>query len=117
MKKQIFLSIILSSIFVSTILVNTFLALDFISVSFQKKYTVDYSSMDIPTIIEEELQQEDDSDHSHFDDFKSLFVFQFFESKDFNILSNQSFFNYLSIYSLAVTFDSNEFIKNRNIRI
>ena len=118
MKKSTVISITLLSIFALTIAVNTWLAFDFIRSAQRCHNSVDYTGMDIPALLEEELKSENDFEkgfHSenNFLDFQipflvtgNIFVFNFeFFSEKLNV----------ACFNTGVSIP--DFIKNRNLRI
>lgn len=118
MKKPIIISITLAVIFLVTILLNTLLSVDFIGTTRKCKVEVTYSGMDIPPIIEEELQKEFDSNNDSNCDLgvMSMFVLPSFHESCSSILSE---FSYLrNLISLGVGNLSDAlFIAYRNFRI
>lgn len=118
MKKIAIISICLFSIFSLTILINTILSLDFINSSSKCKIPVDYSSVQIPALLEEELHNESDLHNGDKDNHEIPFSSFLPNLELINSFISRSIFSSISINNDAKTFFSDYyFIQFRNLRI
>ncbi|MFN6037681.1 MAG: hypothetical protein ACK452_04380 [Bacteroidota bacterium] len=118
MKKSAIISFILFCIFSLTILLNTTLAVDFINTSRNCNLSVNYSEMEIPPLLEEELQSEKNLEKQNFssEDVMKFTTFYLQNSECYfeRILTNNSC---LSFHQPDYSINSDHLIHLRNLRI
>lgn len=118
MKKSVIISFLLLCIFSLTILLNTTLTVDFINTYRKCNLSVNYSGMEIPPLLEEELQSEKNLEKQNFSSEDAMkftaFYLQNSECYFERILNSNSC---LSFRQLDYSINSNNLIQLRNLRI